>query len=187
MTNREPWRVSTKNGLDSKFRVSLRRQFGGKSISYIAVVELQKSGMAHLHVLVGVFISQRWISEAWQGVGGGRIVDIRSVDVHRVDRYISKYLTKDFFLSVPAKKKRISTSRDIRLFDKRRHEGWSWIRDSIVSHFYSVVHLGRVLDDVQRDEDGGIRRFTMSDEWGSPVELSKDFYPLKRHLWGWVH
>src|SRR5688572_14314837 len=54
----------------SKFRVSLIRRFG-KAISYIAVVDLQKSGMAHLHVLIGVYIDQKWISDAWQSVGGG--------------------------------------------------------------------------------------------------------------------
>ena len=49
---------------------------------------------------------------------------MRCVDVHRVSAYLSKYLTKDLLLSVPAKKKRISTSRDMRLFDQREPSGW---------------------------------------------------------------
>ena len=55
----------------SKFRVSLLRRYD-KTLSFIAVVELQKSGMAHLHVLIGIYIDQDWISQAWQRVGGGR-------------------------------------------------------------------------------------------------------------------
>ncbi|MGC1296688.1 MAG: hypothetical protein WA869_16760 [Alloacidobacterium sp.] len=34
------------------------------------------------------------MSEAWEAVGGGRIVDIKRVDLHRVSRYLSKCLTK---------------------------------------------------------------------------------------------
>jgi hypothetical protein len=48
---------------------------------------------------------EAWISQAWQSVGGCRIVDIRLVDIHRVGAYLSKYLTKDLLLSAPACKK----------------------------------------------------------------------------------
>jgi hypothetical protein len=106
----------------AKFRVYLGREF--EKVSYIAIVELHKSGLAHLHVLVGVFIPQAWISENWQRVGGGRIVDIRLVDIHNVSAYLSKYVTKDLLLMVPARKKRISTSRNIRLFDPKEKSGF---------------------------------------------------------------
>src|SRR5262249_35207964 len=39
----------------NKFRTYLRRSFGTR-IEYITVLELQKSGMAHLHVLIDRFI-----------------------------------------------------------------------------------------------------------------------------------
>jgi hypothetical protein len=54
---RETWR---------KMRVSLKR-YVGQSIEFIAVVELHKSGIPHLHVLVGAYLPQEWLSDAWQG------------------------------------------------------------------------------------------------------------------------
>ncbi len=143
----------------SKFRVSLLRRLG-KTISYIAVVELQKSGMAHLHVLIGVFIDQAWISQAWQSVGGGRIVDIRLVDVHRVNAYLSKYLTKDRLLSVPAKKKRVSTSRDIHLFELKEKLGWVWSKAPIDQHYADLLRRGLIPDRVSED-DGGLAFFAV--------------------------
>lgn len=140
----------------SKFRVYLHRKFG-QAVSFIAVVEEQKNGRAHMHCLVGVFIDQRWISQTWQAVGGGRIVDIRIVDVHRIHAYLAKYLTKEFMFSVPPGKKRISTSRDIRLFSKKKSEGWFWKRDHILDCYYKAPRLG-VVCGVKRDP-AGIRSF----------------------------
>jgi hypothetical protein len=147
----------------AKFRVALFRRFG-KPISFIAVVELQKSGMAHLHVLISVYIEQAWISQAWHSVGGGSIVDIRLVDVHRVNAYLAKYLTKDFFLSVPAKKKRVSTSRDIHLFEKKTERSdWQWSRNSIASHFRRVQWTGIWIIQDAVEDDAGLRSFVALD------------------------
>lgn len=118
---RELWR---------EMRVLLARQFG-KSIDFIAVLEFQANGRAHLHILVGVYIPQKWLSQAWQSIGGGRIVDIRYVDVHRVSAYLSAYLTGDkvqHTLELLPKRARIfSTSRSIKLWDKKKQAGW-WLR-----------------------------------------------------------
>jgi hypothetical protein len=140
----------------NKFRVYLRRK-NGKSISYIAIVEEQKNGRAHMHCLIGIYLDQKWISQAWQGVGGGRIVDIRIVDVRRIQAYLSKYLTKDFMLSVSPGKKRISTSRDIKLFFKRKSDGWSWKKDHIDDCYFSAPGEG-IVRSVERDLTG-IRSF----------------------------
>src|SRR5215467_14605096 len=79
---RECWR---------KMRVYLARRYR-KSVDFIAILEFHKSGIAHLHLLIGIFIPQRWLSKAWQSVGGGKLVDIRYVDVHRVAAYLTRYL-----------------------------------------------------------------------------------------------
>jgi hypothetical protein len=55
----------------NKFRVYLLRKHG-KSIKYIAVLEFQKNGNPHLHVLVDRFIRQRWISMVWSALGAAR-------------------------------------------------------------------------------------------------------------------
>jgi hypothetical protein len=109
----------------NKFRTSLKRQSGG-SISFIAVVELQRSGYAHLHILIDRYIEQGWISTAWQAVGGGRIVHVQHVDIHRIGPYLSKYLTKEMFLGVvKARHRRYTTSRDITLFVKIKSGRWT--------------------------------------------------------------
>jgi hypothetical protein len=110
-------------------RVSLQRKFG-ESVRFIAILEYQKSGMAHLHFLVGVFIPQAWLSEAWQAVGGGMIVDIRYVEIHRVAAYVTPYLTGgkiEHTLSLLHPRARIfSTSRGLSLSQQGSKSGW-WL------------------------------------------------------------
>ena len=115
----------------NKFRTSLKRH-SGSSIAFITILELQKSGYAHLHILVDRYIAQEWISEAWQAVGGGKIVDIRRRDIHRLAAYLSKYLTKDI-LSADFKKRvrRYTTSRTIVLFVKSGNRTWKRVKLSI--------------------------------------------------------
>jgi hypothetical protein len=74
-----------------KMRVLLARKFNG-TLPFVGALEFQKDGVAHLHILIGRFIHQKWLSDAWQSIGGGKIVDIRFVDVHRVSAYLTKYL-----------------------------------------------------------------------------------------------
>ena len=117
---RETWR---------KMRISLARRFG-KALHFIGVLEFQKSGLAHLHLLVGVYIPQDWLSVAWQSVGGGRIVDIRYVDVRRVAGYLTKYLAGDKIARtlslLPLRARIFSCSRSIVLWGRKKAEDW-WL------------------------------------------------------------
>lgn len=112
-----------------KMRVLLQRKFGA-SLCFIAVLEYQKSGMAHLHFLVGVYIPQAWLSVAWQSIGGGMIVDIRYVDVHRVSAYLTPYLTgakiEHTLRLLPVRARIFSTSRGFSLSKKRETSCW-WL------------------------------------------------------------
>ena len=113
--------------------------------------------MPHLHILTNRYISQAWISETWEALGGGRIVFIkRVVDLHRIAWYLSKYLTKDAILSAPWGTRRYSTSRDITLFEKRTHSEW-WLVDYHISLLHSVAR-GDVFDE-QYEEDSSLRFF----------------------------
>jgi hypothetical protein len=76
----------------NKWRVSLLRKFKC-AVTYIAILEFHKSGIPHLHILIDRFIPQTWISSSWSILGGGGIVDIRHVDIHRIAHYLAKYLT----------------------------------------------------------------------------------------------
>jgi hypothetical protein len=146
----------------AKFRVYLKRKFG-KSIVYISVLEFQESGMPHLHILVDRYISHDWISHSWESLGGGKIVYIeRIVDLHRVGSYLSKYLTKDAILSAPSGVRRWTTSRGIRLFEKKASEGWRYLRIQF-TWLYELMK-GSVLK-AESDCDGFVRFFSVSQEF----------------------
>lgn len=124
-------------GCWNKFRTYLKRKYG-VSISFITIIEPQKSGYAHLHILVDRFIPQHWITGAWQAVGGGKIVFVRQVEVNRIAAYLSKYLTKATLLTiVNAKYRRCTTSRDIVLFAKRKPDG-KW---EVIFRSMDLLHL----------------------------------------------
>lgn len=116
----------------SKFRVYLKREFG-VAPKYICVLEFQKNGSPHLHVLVDRFIRQAWIKETWQKIGGGEHVDIRFVDVHRVSRYLSKYLTKELLLSAPSRSRRVTTSHGIQLNPQNKNDDADLLRVPIIA------------------------------------------------------
>jgi hypothetical protein len=142
----------------NKFRTTLKRQYGA-SISFITILELQKSGYAHLHVLVDRYIPQAWLSTAWQAVGGGKIVFIKLVDIHRVAPYLSKYLTKDLLLAdfEQRRQRRYTTSRDIKLFPGSRGAGiWDLLLNPV--DYYAWRAQGAVEAE-QRSDDGILEWF----------------------------
>ncbi len=142
----------------NKFRVSLLRKFGC-SVTYIAILEFHKSGIPHLHVLIDRFILQRWISESWSALGGGGIVDIRFVDVHRISHYLAKYLTKELLMSAPLRSRRVTTSRSIHLLEKTASDT-TWVMDGrSIFHLFSI--FGSVAQDVQVDCDGFLFSFVL--------------------------
>src|SRR6266481_6407623 len=124
-----------------KMRVSLARKFG-ESVDYVGVLEFHKDGVAHLHLLLNQFIEQGWLSDAWSGVGGGVVVDIRLVDIHRVTTYLSVYLAGDkvkHTLKLLAVRARIfTTSRSIRLWPKKEKHGW-WLRRTNLETFFDAA------------------------------------------------
>ena len=138
-----------------KMRVSLERRFG-KTVQFIRVLEFHKSGVAHLHLLVGVYIPQAWLSQAWQSIGGGEVVDICYVDVHRVAGYLATYLagekiehTLDW---LPPRARIFTTSRGIRLTEKKKSEGWWIVRRSI-----SLIEFASQNPTAHRYKDGKVR------------------------------
>jgi hypothetical protein len=140
----------------NKFRVYLLRKHGS-SIKYIAILEFHKSGVPHLHILLDRFIAQRWISAAWSSLGGGRIVDIRYVDVHRVSHYLAKYLTKELLMSAPARSRRVTTARSIHLLEKKT-SATLWVMDRR-SIFLLFAALFNVAQEVQLDGEGFLMSF----------------------------
>jgi hypothetical protein len=131
------------------------KRYAGETIAYVAVLEFQKNGYAHLHVLIDRNLPFHWIQESWQALGGGKFVNIKPIDIHRVAPYLSKYLTKEVLLSsLYGKFRRFTTSRGIVLFVKPPKGQWRLLMvdlDYLVSIAVSVVekHLsqdGNVLE-----------------------------------------
>ena len=92
--------------------------------------------MAHLHLLVGVYIPHVWLSRAWRSIGGGKVVDIRYVDVHRVTAYLTPYLAgqkiEHTLGLLPPRARIFTTPRGIQLSEKRKSPGWQLVRKSII-------------------------------------------------------
>lgn len=142
----------------NKLRTYWRRKFG-VSPNYIAVLEFQQSGNPHLHILIDRFMEQAWLSAAWNSVGGGRIVDIRFVDLHRVSRYLSKYLTVDLFLSAPQGVRRVTCSRGIVLLNRSSKSHEWWLLKTTISHLYS--RLFRFVIRLEYDKESILSSFAV--------------------------
>jgi hypothetical protein len=142
----------------NKFRLYLRRKFG-VAVKYIAVLEFHRSGIAHLHLLMDRYIWWKWIRKTWSALGGGTVVDIRYVDVHRISHYLSKYLTKELLLSAPKRSRRVTTSRCIHLNEKKSEERrWTLLKISI---FFVFSQLWEEAIEISLDGDGFLQNFAV--------------------------
>ena len=148
----------------AKWRIYLQREFG-VSVTYIRVLEFQKNGNPHFHILIDRFIPQAWIQRTWQAVGGGKYVNIKLVAVHRISRYLSKYLTKELLLSAPKRSRRVTVSRGLRLITKQKSlEQWLLVRISI---WILLDRLAATVFNVELDKEGILKSFNVS---GCPAE-----------------
>jgi hypothetical protein len=145
-----------------RFHERIRRRFG--AIEYIAVVEPQKRGAAHIHVVYrGPFIPQRWLSAAAAGSGFGKIADIRRPP-RQVATYLAKYLTKELrdpFVAPPRYFRRVRWTKgwsDWKRPDRpKRWEVW-WLADAIPPHA-EISALRRGFEVVEVVSDDWSRRF----------------------------
>ncbi len=160
----------------NKLRTYLKRKFG-KSVSFITILEFHKSGYAHMHILVDKYIEQKWLSETWQALGGGKIVDIKYVDIHRIAHYLSKYLTKQTFLKNYGKNRRYTTSRNMSLFKKKVAET-VWQSWRVLKERIDLLLRLAGLDSyaIQSDYDKNIRYFEID------FDLIKEFPRLEDSL-----
>lgn len=126
-----------------------------------------------MHILVDRYIPQAWISEAWQAVGGGKIVFITQVDIHRVGVYLSKYLTKELLLAdLTKRQRRYSTSRDITLFVQVRSGDWTVIKAPLEFLYWQVREA--VRQEHYDDEEGVLEWFELSGATPGPLASRQD-------------
>ncbi len=142
----------------AKLRTLLHRKYG-KGLSYIRVLEYQRNGTAHFHLLLNRFIDIDWLRAKWEAVGGGWNVWIKMVQIRRVAAYVSKYLSKDLLMSAPKGSRRVSTSRDIHLFEKPKGDAvWTLVRASI-----ERLRTGfeTVIAETHCEKEGSLSSFTV--------------------------
>jgi len=67
------------------------------SVEFLAVVEAQKNGNPHLHIICRMpFVPQAWISDQMKELVGAKVCDIRNVaDQKKLSNYVAKYCGKD--------------------------------------------------------------------------------------------
>jgi hypothetical protein len=140
------------NEVFANFRIYMKREFGA-SLTYVRILEYQQNGNAHFHILIPRFIKQKWISTVWSALGGGKIVDIEHVDMHRISQYLSKYLTKEMLLLAPKRARRVTTSRNIKLNIKVSSEfTWRLIRVPIDLIYKTLITTANnAIYDVEGD------------------------------------
>lgn len=143
----------------AKLRVYLHRGFG-EAPKYVAVLEFQKTtGLAHLHIVIDRYIDQAWAKEVWSKIGGGEHVHLREIDAHRAAAYLSKYLSKELLLSAPDGVRRVTTSRSIKLLEKKPSEyEWQLLKKTI-EQFYVVFE--KSASEVRRDSEGELDAFAV--------------------------
>lgn len=149
-----------------RFRMRVERRFG--RIEYLAVVERQKRGSAHVHVVYrGPYIPQQWLSRVAAECGFGRIADIRRSNPQLM-RYLAKYLTKELSdptAAPPRYFRRVRWTRGWCVWEKRRREvpwrSW-WIADAVPAHAaIDAVRRGFKVEEV------------VADNWGTHFELRR--------------
>ena len=100
--------VSKKSGTDPEARARAlvdawrqvvkraKKEYGYRSIPYMAVFEATKAGEPHLHILARVkWIDQRWLSRQLDQLIGAPICDIRRVkSAKQAAHYVAKYVGK---------------------------------------------------------------------------------------------
>jgi hypothetical protein len=147
------------NDTFAKLRTYLKRYYK-IAPAYIRVLEFQQNGNPHFHLLIDRYISWAWLQEAWQAVGGGLFVNVKFVDVHRISRYLSKYLTKELLLSAPLRSRRVTSSRSIHLFEKQPCKTkWEFLKIPI---FLLYERHKKYLLSVELDEDSVLVSFSIN-------------------------
>jgi len=78
-------------------RLRIMRLYNVEELPFLAVVEAQKNGEPHLHIIARMpYVPQAWISEQMAALIGAPIVDIQAVrKTRKLANYVAKYCGKD--------------------------------------------------------------------------------------------
>lgn len=148
----DQWRIEQR--VWNRLRNRLVRKY--PKLRFLWVREPHKNGTPHRHALISHYIPQTWLSQVVADCGGGRVVDIRFVDAHRVGAYLSKYLSKDA-AAPPHGFRKYGAAKGIDL-DVRPTGDGTWHLELNTGPFWvSCADPGAVFGGLRRemDEDAG--------------------------------
>jgi hypothetical protein len=151
---------------------------GLRYIEYFAVVERQKRGAAHVHMVYrGPYIPQAWLSRAAEDSGFGRVADIRKAPPN-IAGYLAKYLVKDVadgVRSLPRYFRRVRVSRGWSDWRpparERQYRDW-WVVDARPEHAaLSAQRRGFLVVQVASDRQEASFQPDRVPRWLRPSEL----------------
>lgn len=124
-----------------KWRDFLRRiRYEYGSLRYICVIEFQKRGAVHFHVLFFDLPYEIGIKNKWAKIWGHGFLQIKAVqNIRSIGAYVSKYLTKDFVDERLIRKKAYFCSRRLKRPQRYRRP------ESVAKVLHSVIIQERVL------------------------------------------
>lgn len=108
------------------FVLDIKRKTSSKEkLKYTWIMEFQKNGRAHMHILLNNYIDINLIRKIWVRVGGGHIMDIQPAKtLEGLSRYLSDYVVKGL-------KQDITDVSYFKYFEKRFSISQSCIKSDI--------------------------------------------------------
>lgn len=121
----------------NRLRLRISRRFG--AFKYVWAIEgHEKTGMPHMHILVNIFIPQRWLSANASRCGFGYIADIREVRNESAFDYVLKYLGKGLGSKTL---ERVMKANHLRRWSKSRSIKSEQKKDNI----WTTIHLSHFV------------------------------------------
>jgi hypothetical protein len=165
----------------AKFRAEMARE--GRPLTFIWVLEPQKSGHAHIHVLWNRWVAHSEVSRRWAvATGGSYVVHYEHVRNDNAAHYLAKYLSKlsAGVIEVPglgemSKRHRFGKSQNI-TFSPFRHKSEGWERQA-VSYKDSVRAFKRQGLILEAKEEG-VPRFSAQLGYAGPKRFEVRRYAL---------
>lgn len=127
----------------SVVRKRLNRRY--EVVVWVKVYERHKSGMYHLHAIVGIYgtMDKNIIKKMWFEGGGGYQVDLKRLSRHSQIKYIAKYATKS---DVPIRA--IEYSRNFPKLAENNPESplnWEFLGNIDISHYIEALEQSGVI------------------------------------------
>lgn len=73
-----------------------RLKYENYNFNYFKIVELQKNNIAHLHIILNMYIPNDLIKKHWLDITGSPIIKINKIDsIGKLSVYLLKYLSKN--------------------------------------------------------------------------------------------